>query len=85
MVDTRVPYSVVPADILRDLGIAPQNKRRCRMPGGAPVELPSARPRVTLNGKSGRPVVLFGKDSGQVVIVEAEPGLIDIVDDFCNR
>ena len=68
VVDTRVQYSVVPADILRALGIVPQGKRRCRLPCGALVDLPSARPRVTLNGKSGRQVILFGEDSGQIVI-----------------
>ncbi len=67
-VDTRMHYSVVPAAILRALGIAPQGKRRCKLPGGALVDLPSARPRVTLNGKSGRQVVLFGQDSKQIII-----------------
>ena len=67
-VDTRVHYSVVPASILRALGIAPQGKRRCKLPGGALADLPSARPRVTLNGKSGRQVVLFGPDSKQIII-----------------
>ena len=67
-VDTRARYSVVPADILRGLGITPQGKRSCKLPCGAPVDLPCARPRVTLNGKSGRPVVLFGQDSRQVII-----------------
>ena len=68
VVDTRVHYSVVPADILRALGIAPQGKRRCKLPCGALADLPSARPRVTLNGKSGRQVVLFGRDSRQIII-----------------
>ena len=67
-VDTRVQYSVVPAGILRKLGIAPQSKRRCRLPCGTLADLPSARPRVTLNGKSGRQVILFGEDSAPVVI-----------------
>ncbi len=68
VVDTRVQYSVVPADILRALGIAPQGKRRCQLPCGALANLPCARPRVKLNGKLGRPVILFGEDSGQIVI-----------------
>ena len=68
VVDTRVQYSVVPADILRALGIEPQGKRRRRLPCGALANLPSARPRVMLNGKSGRQVILFGEDSGQVII-----------------
>lgn len=67
-VNTRVHYSVVPAAILRELGVEPQGKRRCKLPGRALVHLPSARPRVTLNGKSGRQVVLFGQDSKQVII-----------------
>ena len=67
-VDTRVHYSVVPAHILKALGVTPQGKRRCKLPGGALVDLPSARPRVTLNGKSGRQVVLFGQDSKQIII-----------------
>ena len=67
-VDTRVQYSVFPAGILRELGIAPQSKRRCRLPCGTLADLPSARPRVTLNGKSGRQVVLFGQDSSQIII-----------------
>ena len=68
VVDTRVQYSVVPAGILRALGIVPQGKRRCRLPCGSLVEAPCARPRVKLNGKSGRPVIIFGEDSGQIVI-----------------
>ena len=67
-VDTRVHYSVVPAAILQELGIAPQGKRHCKLPGGVLVDLPSARPRVTLNSKSGRQVVLFGQDSKQIII-----------------
>ena len=68
VVDTRVQYSIVPADILRALGIAPQGKRRCRLPCGTLADLPCARPRVTLSGKSGRQVVLFGPDSSQIII-----------------
>ncbi len=68
VVDTRVQYSIVPADVLRALGIAPTGKRRCRLPCGTLVDLSSARPQVTLNGKSGRQVILFGEDSGQIVI-----------------
>ncbi len=68
VVDTRARYSIVPANILRGLGITPQGKRRCELPCGAAADLPCARPRVTLNGKSGRPVVLFGQDNGQVII-----------------
>ena len=68
VVDTRVQYSVVPADLLRTLRITPQGKRRCKLPGGALADLPCARPRVTLHGKSGRQVVLFGQDSKQIVI-----------------
>ena len=67
-VDTRVRYSVVPADILRGLGITPQDKRSCKLPCGTRADLPCARPRVMLNGKSGRPIVLFGQDSEQVII-----------------
>lgn len=67
-VDTRARYSVVPAGILRELGIEPRGKRSCKLPCGAPADLPCARPKVTLNGKSGRPVVLFGQDSEQVII-----------------
>ena len=67
-VDTRARYSIVPANILLELGIAPQSRRRCELPCGATVDLPCARPRVTLNGKSGRPVVLFGEDNQQGII-----------------
>ena len=67
-VDTRVHYSVVPASLLRTLGITPQGKRRCKLPGGALADLPCARPRVTLHGKSGRQVILFGEDDGPTVI-----------------
>ena len=68
VVDTRVQYSIVPSAILLELGIAPQGRRRCRLPCGSLAEVPCARPIVKLNGKSGRPVVLFGEDSGQVII-----------------
>ena len=67
-VDTRARYSIVPANILLELGIAPQSRRRCALPCGATVDLPCARPRVMLNGKSGRPVVLFGEDGKQTII-----------------
>ena len=73
VVDTRVHYSVVPAGLLQTLGIAPQGKRRCQLPGGASADLPSARPRVTLHGKSGRQVILFGEDSGPIVIGQSAP------------
>ena len=68
VVDTRVQYSVVPAGILLALGITPQGKRQRRLPCGAVADLPSARPRVTLNGKAGRPVILFGQDDKQAII-----------------
>ena len=68
VVDTRTRYSIVPATILQGLGITPQSKRICELPCGTLAYLPCARPRVILNGKSSRPVILFGQDSRQVII-----------------
>ncbi len=68
LVDTRFRYSVVPATILRELGIVPQGKHPCSFSCGHLSELPSARPLVSLNGKSGRQVILFGESDRQIYI-----------------
>ena len=67
-VDTRSFYSVIPAEILRELGIEPAVEGRFNYRDGSILKLPIGWARVALPGKAGHSHVAFGNDPRQTVI-----------------
>ena len=67
-VDTRSFHSVIPAEILRELGIEPVIESRFNFRDGSILKLPIGLARVALPGKTGHSQVAFGKDPRQTVI-----------------
>ena len=67
-VDTRSLHSIVPAEILRELGIEPVIESRFNYRDGSILKLPIGSARVALPGKAGHSHVAFGNDPRQTVI-----------------
>ena len=67
-VDTRSFYTVIPAEILRELGIEPGLENRFNYRDGSILKLPIGLARVALPGKAGHSLVAFGNDPRQTVI-----------------
>lgn len=67
-VDTRSFHSVIPAEILRELGIEPVIESRFNFRDGSILKLPIGLARVALPGKTGHSQVAFGDDPRQTVI-----------------
>ena len=67
-VDTRSFHSVIPAEILSELGIEPVIESRFNFRDGSILKLPIGLARVALPGKTGHSQVAFGTDSRQTVI-----------------
>ena len=67
-VDTRSFYSVIPAEILRELGIEPSVENRFNYWDGSILKLPIGWARVALPGKTGHSHLAFGNDRRQTVI-----------------
>ena len=67
-VDTRSFHSVIPAEILLDLGIEPLAEGRFNYRDGTILELPIGWARVALPGKAGHSHIAFGNDTRQTVI-----------------
>lgn len=61
-VDTGAFYSVVPARLLRDLGIERSASRRMRLADGRVMDADIGEARVTVNGESVTTLVVFGED-----------------------
>ena len=67
-VDTRSFHSVIPAEILRELGIEPVIESVFNFRDGSIGKLPIGLARVTLPGKTGHSKSLSAKDPRQTVI-----------------
>ncbi len=67
-VDTRSLHSIIPAEILRELGIEPVIESRFNYRDGSILKLPIGLARVALPGKAGHSRVAFGNDPQQTVI-----------------
>ena len=61
-VDTGAAYTTLPGRILRELGIAPVDKRRFLLADGRRVWNDIGRAWVTIDGKSEVTLVVFGED-----------------------
>ena len=66
--DTRSLHSIIPAEILRELGIEPVIESRFNYRDGSILKLPIGSARVALPGKAGHSHVAFGNDPRQTVI-----------------
>ena len=62
MVDTRVSYTIVPANLPRDLGVLPIDKINLVLADGRSVQYDMGEPRATINGRSIPTLVVFGND-----------------------
>ena len=67
-VDTRSFYTIIPAEILRELGIEPGLENRFNFRDGSILKLPIGWARVALPGKAGHSHVAFGNAPRQTVI-----------------
>ena len=74
LVDSGAAYSVVPANILRRLGIKPRTKRTFILADGSNVERRMGHALFRLNGREGASPVIFGEkdDSTLLGIVSLE-------------
>ena len=61
-VDTGAAYTTLPARLLRELGIAPMDKRRFLLADGRRTWMDIGRAWVTIDGKSEVTLVVFGED-----------------------
>ena len=61
-VDTGAFYTMVPARLLREIGVERSDKRRMRLADGRVVDADIGEARVTVNGKSVTTQVVFGED-----------------------
>lgn len=79
LVDSGASYSVVPAPILRKLGIKPTSKRSFVLANGTSIERKMGNAIFRLNGQEGASPVIFGEkgDSTLLGVVSLEAlGLI---------
>jgi clan AA aspartic protease len=74
LVDSGAAYSVVPANVLRKLGIKPRTKRKFILADGSSVERKMGQALYRLNGEEGAAPVIFGErgDSTLLGIVSLE-------------
>ncbi len=74
LVDSGAAYSVVPAAVLRRLGIKPRTKRKFLLADGTSVERKMAHALFRLNGQEGASPVIFGErhDSTLLGVVSLE-------------
>ena len=68
MVDTGASYTIVPARLLRDLGVVPVDTIRLVMADGRPVECEIGEARATINGRSIPTLVVFGADDARALL-----------------
>ena len=61
-VDTGAFYSVVPARLLREIGVERLDRRRMRLADGRVVDADMGEAQVTVDGKSVTTQVIFGED-----------------------
>ena len=74
LVDTGALYSMVPGEILRELGVEPYDKMEFELADGSVMEREIGEVRFRLNGRRAVSVVIFGqeKDAGVLGVVTLE-------------
>ncbi len=68
MVDTGASYTIVPATLLRELGVTPFNKITVVLADGRQVEMDIGRAWATINGASEVTLVVFGEDGARALL-----------------
>ena len=68
MVDTGASYTIVPARLLRDLGVEPIDTIGLVMADGRSVEYDLGEARATINGRSIPTLVVFGDDEARALL-----------------
>ncbi len=67
-VDTGAAYTTLPANLLRELGVAPLGKRRLLLADGRRVDMEYGEARAIVNGENVATLVIFGEDDGPPLI-----------------
>ena len=67
-VDAGTAYTVLPAQLLRDLCMMPVGRRRLLLSDGQRTELESTEAQITVAGDHVTTIVLFGDDDGPSVL-----------------
>ena len=68
MVDTGASYTIVPANLLDDLGVQPIDKLGLVLADGRRVEYDMGEARATINGRSIPTLVVFGEDNARPLL-----------------
>ena len=67
-VDTGAAYTVLPASLLRGLGVEPRGKRRVLLADGRRVEMDYGQAWATIGGESVITLVVFGEDDAPALL-----------------
>ena len=68
MVDTGASYTIVPANLLRELKVVPIDKISLVLADGRPVEYDIGEARATINSRSIPTLVVFGEDNARALL-----------------
>ena len=68
MVDTGASYTIVPARLLRELGVSPIDKISLVLADGRTVEYEMGEARATISGRSIPTLVIFGADDARALL-----------------
>ena len=68
MVDTGASYTIVPASLLKDLGVSPIDKISLVLADGRRVEYDIGEVRASINGRSIPTLVVFGADDARALL-----------------
>ena len=83
-VDTGAVYTVLPADLLRRVGIEPYGHETFEMADGSKVELPVGEARITIGDKGRVSPVVFG-DSGRYLLGAITLQTLGLIPDTTNH
>ena len=68
MVDTGASYTIVPAYLLKELGVQPIDKLALVLADGRRVEYDIGRAMATIDGRTEATLVVFGEDSARPLL-----------------
>ena len=68
MVDTGASYTIVPATLLHELGVAPIDKIGLVLADGRAVEYDLGRAMATINGRTEATLVVFGENGARALL-----------------
>ncbi len=68
MVDTGASYTIVPASLLKQMGVTPIDKIGLVLADGRPVEYDIGRAMATIDGRTEATLVVFGDDNARALL-----------------